>query len=67
MAKNIIYKPGQHLPAPVTANTKAGTAVRIGATSVSNIEVLEGLQPGDRIVIAGTDAFEDAERIAIND
>ncbi len=43
------------------------TAVRIGATSVSNIEVLEGLQPGDRIVIAGTDAFEDAERIAIND
>ena len=43
------------------------TAVSIGATSVSNIEVLEGLQPGDRIVIAGTDAFEDAERIAIND
>jgi HlyD family secretion protein len=43
------------------------TAVRIGATSVSNIEVLEGLQPGDRIVIAGTDAFEDAERVAIND
>ena len=43
------------------------TAVSIGATSVSSIEILDGLQPGDRIVIAGTDNFQDAERIAIND
>lgn len=43
------------------------TAVSIGATSVSSVEILDGLQPGDRIVIAGTDNFQDAERIAIND
>lgn len=43
------------------------TAIRVGATSVTAIEVLEGLSPGDRIVIAGTDTFEDAERVAIND
>ena len=48
-----------------------GTAVRrparIGATSVSAVEVLEGLQPGERVVIAGTDNFEDAERVRIAD
>ena len=48
-----------------------GIAVRrpivLGATSVGEVEILEGLQPGERIVISGTDNFEDAERVAIND
>lgn len=30
MATNIVYKPGDHLPAPVPANTKAGTPLRLG-------------------------------------
>ena len=37
MAKNITYKPGQHLPAPVPANTKSGTAVRIGGLNAVTI------------------------------
>jgi HlyD family secretion protein len=41
--------------------------VRIGATSVANVEILEGLEEGDRIVISGTDRFGDAERVAITD
>ncbi|KFL37279.1 efflux RND transporter periplasmic adaptor subunit [Arenimonas donghaensis] len=48
-----------------------GIAVRrpivLGATSVGEVEILEGLQPGERIVISGTNTFEDAERVAIND
>jgi HlyD family secretion protein len=40
--------------------------VRIGATSVSAVEVVEGLQPGERVVIAGTDNFQNAERVSIN-
>jgi len=40
--------------------------IRIGATSVNAIEILEGIEPGERIVIAGSDQFEDAERVAIN-
>jgi len=47
-----------------------GVAVRrpiqIGATSVSAVEILSGLQPGDKVVIAGTDSFENAERVSIN-
>ena len=41
--------------------------IQLGATSVSAVEILSGLQPGERVVIAGTDAFEDAERVSIND
>lgn len=40
--------------------------VQLGATSINAVEVLSGLQPGDRVVISGTDTFEDAERVAIN-
>jgi HlyD family secretion protein len=41
-------------------------AVSIGATSVSAVEIVEGLAVGDRVVIAGTDNFQNAERISIN-
>lgn len=41
--------------------------VRLGDSSLEAIEVLEGLAPGDRIVIAGTELFEDAKRVRIND
>jgi HlyD family secretion protein len=41
--------------------------VRLGATSVDAVEILEGLQPGERVVVAGTDSFENAERVKVND
>lgn len=41
--------------------------IRLGATSVDAVEVLSGLRPGERVVIAGTDSFENAERISVND
>lgn len=41
--------------------------IRLGATAVAAVEVLDGLKPGDRVVIAGSDLFEDAERIRVND
>ena len=41
--------------------------IQLGATSVSAVEILSGLQPGERVVVSGTDAFEDAERISVND
>ncbi|MFL6676443.1 MAG: efflux RND transporter periplasmic adaptor subunit [Massilia sp.] len=42
------------------------TPVKMGATSISAVEIVSGLKPGDKVVIAGTDAFENASRIAIN-
>jgi len=47
-----------------------GIAVRrpitIGATSISAVEILSGLKPGDKVVIAGTDEFKNAARVSIN-
>lgn len=39
--------------------------IRLGAQSVSAVEILEGVAPGERVVIAGTELFEDAERVAV--
>lgn len=40
--------------------------IRLGATSVTAVEVLEGVKEGDQVVIAGTDAFDNAQRVSIN-
>jgi HlyD family secretion protein len=41
--------------------------IRTGVTSVSSVEILEGLSPGQRVVIAGSEGFEDAATVRIND
>jgi HlyD family secretion protein len=40
--------------------------IQIGATSVSAVEIRSGLQQGDKVVIAGTDSFENADRVSVN-
>jgi HlyD family secretion protein len=42
------------------------TPVQLGATSISAVEILSGAKPGDKIVVSGTDAFKNAQRVAIN-
>ncbi|MFZ4876175.1 efflux RND transporter periplasmic adaptor subunit [Janthinobacterium sp. Mn2066] len=42
------------------------TPIKMGATSVSAVEILGGLKQGDKVVIAGTETFENAERVSIN-
>jgi HlyD family secretion protein len=42
------------------------TPIKMGATSVSAVEILGGLKQGDKVIIAGTETFENAERISIN-
>jgi HlyD family secretion protein len=42
-------------------------AIEVGATSMTEIEIVGGLEVGERIVISGTDDFGDAERILIAD
>lgn len=40
--------------------------VRLGASSLAEIEVLEGLQDGERVVVSGTERFGDAATAKIN-
>ena len=42
------------------------TPIQLGATSVSAVEILSGVKVGDKVVIAGTDTFNNAARISIN-
>jgi len=42
------------------------TPIKLGATSISAVEILGGLKPGDKVVIAGTDTFANAARVSLN-
>ena len=42
------------------------TPIRIGATSISAVEIIDGLKAGDKVVVSGTDAFNNAARVSVN-
>ncbi|HEY4559179.1 MAG TPA: efflux RND transporter periplasmic adaptor subunit [Lysobacter sp.] len=50
----------------VDGDSAARRPIRVGATSISSVEILDGAKPGDRIVVAGTDLFGDAEKISLS-
>ncbi|MFT4677537.1 MAG: HlyD family secretion protein, partial [Candidatus Azotimanducaceae bacterium] len=43
------------------------TSIVTGARSLSSVEVLSGLKPGDRIIISSTDQFNGADNVLITD
>jgi HlyD family secretion protein len=43
------------------------TPIRVGASSIDKVEILQGLKEGDRVVVSGTDAFSGAQSVAISD
>jgi HlyD family secretion protein len=42
------------------------TPIKLGATSVNAVEILSGLKQGDKVVVAGTETFESADRVSVN-
>jgi HlyD family secretion protein len=50
----------------VHGNVAQRQPVRLGAASISKVEILEGLNVGDRIVVSGTDAFNGAQRVILS-
>jgi multidrug efflux pump subunit AcrA (membrane-fusion protein) len=40
--------------------------VRLGRSSVTNIEVLEGLNVGDRVILSDTSQYDSVNRIRLN-
>ena len=47
-------------------NTAVKRPLRTGASSLNAVEILDGAQVGDRIVVSGSDAFGDDERVSIH-
>jgi len=48
-------------------DTAIKTAITTGSSSLSDVEVLSGLKPGDRIVISDTTTFNGADEVMVND
>jgi HlyD family secretion protein len=44
----------------------ARTPVKLGKSSVNTIEILDGLQPGDQVILSDTSAWDAHERIRLN-
>ncbi|MBI2380365.1 MAG: efflux RND transporter periplasmic adaptor subunit [Gammaproteobacteria bacterium] len=42
-------------------------AIKTGASSVSAVEILEGLKPGERVVLSATSEFKDAQRVLLTE
>jgi HlyD family secretion protein len=41
-------------------------AIRIGVTSVSEVEILSGLRAGERVIVSDTGSFERADRVLLH-
>ncbi len=50
----------------VNGSTASRRPVTFGVSSLGEVEIVQGLQPGEKVVVSGTDLFGDAERISIN-
>jgi HlyD family secretion protein len=50
----------------VRGNVAERRPVHLGAASIAKVEILDGLQAGDQIVISGTDEFKSAQRVILS-
>ena len=41
-------------------------SVKLGRSSVSTIQILEGLQPGDQVILSDMSAWDSYERVRLN-
>ena len=50
----------------VNGSTASRRPVQFGDSSQGEVEIVSGLQPGEKVVVSGTDLFGDAEKVSIN-
>ena len=50
----------------VGRNEAVRTPVKLGKSSVNTIEIVNGLQPGDQVILSDTSAWDSHERIRLN-
>jgi len=50
----------------VSGSTAVRRPIQTGVSSLGEVEIVSGLQPGERIVVSGADLFGDNERVSIN-
>jgi HlyD family secretion protein len=40
--------------------------VQLGRTSVNSVEIIQGLSPGDEVILSDTSSWDDYDRIRLN-
>jgi HlyD family secretion protein len=50
----------------VTGGTAARRPIQTGVSSLGEVEIVSGLQAGEKIIVSGADLFGDIERVSIN-
>jgi HlyD family secretion protein len=58
---------GGHVAYFVTDDVAERRTIQTGAFSLDAVEIVSGAKEGDQIVVAGTDAFDNAQRVRIAD
>jgi len=48
-----------------SGNTASRVKIRVGATSVDRVQLLQGLQPGDRVILSDTSQWDKYDRIRV--
>jgi len=62
-----VEQQGGHFAYVVEDGMAVKRPVTIGGTSVSTVEITGGLKPGDKVVISGTEAFDNAPQVRIKE
>jgi HlyD family secretion protein len=62
-----VEQQGGHFAYVVEDGTATRRPITIGATSVSAVEITSGLKAGERVVISGTELFENASQVHIKE
>ena len=50
----------------VDGNRAVRRPIRTGVSSLNAVEILDGLQPGDRVVVSGSDLFANAAQVRLS-
>jgi HlyD family secretion protein len=63
---NFVDQDGGGYAYVVHGNIAQRQSVRLGAASVQRVEILDGLDAGDQVVVSGADAFDRAQRVVLS-
>jgi HlyD family secretion protein len=63
---SFVEQGGGKLAYVMEGNIAVRRTVKLGATSIAAVEILAGLREGDAVVVSGSEVFENAERVSVN-
>jgi HlyD family secretion protein len=61
-----VEQDGGNIAYVVDGGSAVRTPIRTGAASLDAVEIVSGLKAGDRIVVSGTDQFDNADRVRLS-